>query len=260
VPTFVASDGVRLSYDVVGDGPWLLLHLGAGCDATLWAAAGYLEPLATAYRCILYDHRGHGRSDRPTDPASNRLARFAADVDELLAHLDATAPLFWAYSNAISVGLWLADRPEPALRAIVGSGAISRPPTRDALEAAVRSSNERYRESGWEWLIAGFAEDEGPAPDWMTARIRATDVEPVIAWQLARLEQDWTAWESLERVSTPTLFVTGELEDPDDVMAEAAALLRDGRRVRVPGKGHINGFLDHEFVLPVVESFLAAHA
>lgn len=60
-----APDGTRLHYAVEGDGPSLVLHLGAGCDSELWRAAGYLEPLAKTYRCILFDHRGHGRSDRP---------------------------------------------------------------------------------------------------------------------------------------------------------------------------------------------------
>jgi len=44
--SFVAADGVRLHYEVEGDGPPVLLHLGAGCDAYLWRAAGYVGALS----------------------------------------------------------------------------------------------------------------------------------------------------------------------------------------------------------------------
>jgi pimeloyl-ACP methyl ester carboxylesterase len=48
VPFFVSPDGVRLHYEIEGSGPPLVLHMGAGCDATMWREAGYLEPLSRA--------------------------------------------------------------------------------------------------------------------------------------------------------------------------------------------------------------------
>jgi pimeloyl-ACP methyl ester carboxylesterase len=38
--SLAAPDGTRLRYEIEGDGPPLILHLGAGCDAGLWHAAG----------------------------------------------------------------------------------------------------------------------------------------------------------------------------------------------------------------------------
>src|ERR1700694_3648083 len=68
VMSFVtAPDGVRLHYELEGEGPPLLLHLGAGCDSDLWRAAGYIEPLAKKFQCILLDHRGQGASNRPRE-------------------------------------------------------------------------------------------------------------------------------------------------------------------------------------------------
>lgn len=54
----------------------------------------------------------------------------------------------------------------------------------------------------------------------------------------------------------PTLFIAGELEDPDDIVGEAAARMPDATRVRVPDREHINAFLDSEFVVPAVLDFL----
>jgi pimeloyl-ACP methyl ester carboxylesterase len=71
MPFLTAPDTTRLHYEVEGDGPPVVLHLGAGCDSELRHAAGYLEPLTTSHRCILFDHRGHGLSDEPRGAEAN---------------------------------------------------------------------------------------------------------------------------------------------------------------------------------------------
>jgi hypothetical protein len=53
------------------------------------------------------------------------------------------------------------------------------------------------------------------------------------------------------------LILAGELEDPDDVMREVAALMPDATRIRIPDREHINAFLYSEFVVPKVLDFLA---
>ncbi len=79
MPVFTGHDGVRLHYQIEGEGPALVLHLGAGCDADLWRAAGYAGPLAQDFSCVLFDHRGHGQSDHPRGTATNHIDRYADD-------------------------------------------------------------------------------------------------------------------------------------------------------------------------------------
>jgi pimeloyl-ACP methyl ester carboxylesterase len=257
VPILTAPDGVRLTYQLAGSGPPLLLHLGAGCDAGLWRAAGYLEPLAASRTCILFDHRGHGASDHPVGSGAYHLERFVDDVIALLDLLAIERVAFWGYSNAISVGLRVAAaHPERVERLLLSGTIATGSPGRDELVARIEQSNAAYRATGWETLIAGFEAEEGPVPEWMKARIRATDVGPVIAWNEARLEWGYSAWELLPAVGAPALFVVGELEDPEDTMATAAARMPDGAQLRVPGKGHISAFLDSAFVLPHALAFL----
>jgi len=260
MPFVAADDGVRLKYEVVGAGQPLVLHLGAGCDSALWHAAGYLEPLSADYQCIPFDHRGHGESDHPSDAAAYHIDRFAQDVICLLDDQGIESAAFWAYSSGISVGLRIAELYPGRLSCVIGSGVIGRAPSQEQLAAAVEAAIADYREHGWEKLIAGFATDEGAAPEWMQERIRATDIEPVIAWSQARLDWNWSSWDALARISVPILFLVGELEDPDDEMAVAAAESLNGRRVRIPGKGHINGYLDSSYVLPYVQAFLVETA
>lgn len=257
MPTFHATDGTRLYYEIEGTGAPLVLHLGAGCDLELWRAAGYVEPLAQLRACILFDHRGHGRSDHPPGATANHVDRYAADLVELLDHLELPRAAYWAYSNGIAVGLRAAEAHPERFERLVLSGTIgTAAPSQEQLAAAIASSLNEYRTNGWDPLISRFEAEEGAVPDWMKDRIRATPLEGVLGWTEARADWGWSSWDALPNVPCPGLFLVGELEDPDDGMLRAARRMPSATRVRIPGKGHITGFLDSSFVLPHVLAFL----
>ena len=255
-----APDGVRLHYEVEGDGPPLLLHLGAGCDSDLWRAAGYVEPLSTRYRCILFDHRGHGKSDRPREVAANHVDRFVDDVGALLDHLGVDSVHIWGWSNGMLVACAAAERFPARVRSLILGGAIAKPLDAAALKVAAEARIQHLRQGGWDWLINGFVDEEGECPEWMKDRIRATDLEQLILWQRARLDWKATPWDLVVNAKPPTLLLVGELEDGGHLMTEAAALMKDATEVRFEGLGHINAFLASDQVLPHVEAFLAKHS
>lgn len=255
-----AVDGTRLYYEIQGDGPPLILHLGAGCDSGLWSAAGYLEPLAKSYRCILFDHRGHGRSDRPRGPEANHINRYVADVVALLDHVGLDRAAFWGYSAGISVGLKVVQENPTRISALIGSGGLGKA-TPDQVRDIVERRVPEHRDFGWEKLLSRFDQQEPETvPEWMKERIRATDVQQFIDWFLALPNWNWDEWDALPYIVAPTLFLTGELEDPDDETAKAAALMPNGTRYRIPGQGHINAFLSSRLVVPKVTTFLAEYA
>ncbi|QIB33958.1 alpha/beta fold hydrolase [Ancylobacter pratisalsi] len=76
----VASDGCRVHYDVVGQGEPVVLIPGLGGDGRFWEPVA--ARLAGRFRLIMVDHRGAGRSDRPSGPYA--MARIAADVAEIM--------------------------------------------------------------------------------------------------------------------------------------------------------------------------------
>ena len=63
MPELTVSEGVRLAFDVVGDGEPLLLLPGTGQGARLWALQ--VPVYSEGYRCVVLDTRGVGRSDVP---------------------------------------------------------------------------------------------------------------------------------------------------------------------------------------------------
>jgi pimeloyl-ACP methyl ester carboxylesterase len=74
------DDGVGLETRVVGpvEAPGLLLVHGFGGAKEDFA--DHVEALAREHRVAVFDHRGHGESDAPTDPAAYSLDRLAADT------------------------------------------------------------------------------------------------------------------------------------------------------------------------------------
>jgi len=117
-----------------------------------------------------------------------------------------------------------------------------------------------FREYRSDKLIGRFDNQE-PAgvPEWMKERIRATDVQQFIDWLEALPDWKWDEWASLPRVSAPTPFIVGELEDPDDQTSEGAALMPNGARVRVLRQGHIGAFIRSDLALPHAMEFLARY-
>lgn len=94
---FAERDGVKLFYEVYGDGsetmffppPWSIVH------SRVYKAQ--LPYFSERFRCITYDPRGNGRSDRPAEVAAYSLDHYVADA---LSVMDATET-----ERAILVGL-----------------------------------------------------------------------------------------------------------------------------------------------------------
>ena len=79
-----ALNGIDMAYRELGTGdPLVLLHGFGSCAEEAWAP--FVDSLATRYRLILPDLRGHGRSTNPSDQFSHRQS--AADVLALLDSL-----------------------------------------------------------------------------------------------------------------------------------------------------------------------------
>jgi pimeloyl-ACP methyl ester carboxylesterase len=72
------DDGVGLAVETAGDGPGLLLVHGFGGAKEDFA--DHVAALARDNTVVVFDHRGHGASDKPTDLAAYSLERLAADV------------------------------------------------------------------------------------------------------------------------------------------------------------------------------------
>ncbi|HML07007.1 MAG TPA: alpha/beta fold hydrolase [Xanthobacteraceae bacterium] len=82
---FLTRGSVKLYYEVHGErGPFILLTHGFAATSQMWR--GQIETLSQDHRLLLWDMRGHGRSDYPDDPSEYSQA---ATVEDMAALLDA---------------------------------------------------------------------------------------------------------------------------------------------------------------------------
>ncbi len=77
---FIEANGIRMRYRIDGAGPDLVLVHGVGAQLESWD--GVVARLGGRFRCIAYDLRGHGATDKPAGPYS--IEDFAADVAGLM--------------------------------------------------------------------------------------------------------------------------------------------------------------------------------
>ena len=96
---FVDRDGVKLYYEVYGDGPATMLFLPPWSIVHSRVYKAQLPYFSERLRCIAFDGRGNGKSDRPAEVAAYALEHAIADA---LAVMDATG-----VDKAILVGLSL---------------------------------------------------------------------------------------------------------------------------------------------------------
>ncbi len=188
------GDGQRIYYEQCGnpDGkPLVMVHGGPGGG---WSPGSRRVADPAAYRIVLYDQRGCGRStpsvaDHHTTLAANTTAHLIADLERLREHLGIERWLVFGASWGTTLGLAYAERhPDRVSELILVAVALTRRVDVDWLYGGLRrflpEEWERYRDAVPEGLRDGDLTqvyDEllnSPDPD---VRQRAADA--------------WMAWE-----------------------------------------------------------------
>ena len=83
----IDRDGIKLHYEVHGIGPALILTHGYSSTSAMWN--GQIDALSKHHKLVLWDMRGHGRSDYPDDPSAYSEAHTVADMAALLDEVGA---------------------------------------------------------------------------------------------------------------------------------------------------------------------------
>ena len=121
---YATNQGVRIHYEVEGEGPPLVLqHGGLDCLES-WYELGYVDALKTVYQLILIDARGHGASDKPHEAHAYGLHWVVDDIRTVLDERHLPKAHFWGYSMGAYIGFGLAKYiPERCLSLIIGGQA-----------------------------------------------------------------------------------------------------------------------------------------
>ena len=104
MPYVRTDDRVKLYYEEHGEGTPLVLAYGIGGNADLWDTNR--DALGAHHRLVLWEPRGHARSDSPDDPAKYSFPRWAFDLKAVLDHLGISK----AHVGGLSLGAGIATR------------------------------------------------------------------------------------------------------------------------------------------------------
>jgi 3-oxoadipate enol-lactonase len=168
---FVKAYKARIHYQVDGmeraDAPTVVLSNSLGTDLSMWDAQ--VASLATRFRVVRYDTRGHGQSDEPIGPYS--LSMLGEDVLCVMDGLSIKRASFCGLSMGGMTGMWLAlNAPERIERlALCNTAAYIGPP------ATWNARIEVVRAGGMPAIT------ESVLQRWFTARFRTNDSAAVEA-------------------------------------------------------------------------------
>jgi haloalkane dehalogenase len=118
-PHYRTAGDLRLAHVDAGEGaPVLLLH-GSPSWSFIWRTV--IPPLREAgYRCVVPDHAGFGRSDKPIDPGWYSLERHVALTGALVEELDLRDVTLVVHDWGGPIGLTLAlERPDLVARIVI---------------------------------------------------------------------------------------------------------------------------------------------
>ena len=249
---YALNGGVKIHYEVRGEGLPIVLHIGGLGNLSVWESAGYVAGLK-GFKCILIDPRGHGASDAPEDPLAHRVNDYVSDVVAVLDHLGIYRAAFFGFSNGGRVGFALCAKSPGRVTALIALDACVDPEETRARQLA-RFLRNRGIQPYYENLEAG---ERRKFPLWLRENFLAGDPE-----MFALEVEGFALWEGSHRlaqkITSPTLLLTGGLESSQSTCRTLADLIPAGAQLVVlKNLGHVGAFLSTDLLLPHVRDFLA---
>ncbi len=273
---YLEATGGRIAYEVIGQGPLVVLSPGMGDTRNTYR---FLAPLIlkAGYRVASVDLRGHGESSTGWDSYSR--ADTAGDLIAVVRKLGGPAVIVGQSFSGGSATIAAATNPD-LVSAIVEIDPFTRPP-KISLGALLRNPHHRRgvillaelalagRVKTWLKYLDVAYPGRKPA-DWDTwlAALQANLSEPgrMNAARKMGSSSAADAAAQLANVQCPTLVVMGR-DDPDwpDPEAEAAAIVGLlpaglGRYEMIDGAGHYPHAQYPQQVAAAILPFLAEHA
>ncbi len=253
MPFVTTSDGYAVFYSDWGDAngrPVVLVHAW-GLSSAMWNQQ--IPALMDAgHRCVVFDRRGHGRSDVPG--RGYDLDTLADDLSRVVEHLDLTEMVLVGHSmGASEVVRYVAGNGSQRTAALVLSA-----PTLPALRRSESNPNGidgALFEEAWRsmrkdigaWLAQTSDEEyfgngtevSADLGAWTRRQIVDTALPVLLACQRSFVGADLRG--ELCRVKVPALVIQGDGDTsvPLELSGRpTAALIQQGRLVVIDGAGH----------------------
>ena len=244
----IAADGVRIAYEVAGEGkPIVLAHGFASDRAQNWRDVGWYQTLTGAgFRVVALDFRGHGLSDKPHDDAAYG-DKMVGDITAVMdaAGLPRADVMGYSMGGILTLGL-LMTHPERIGRAIcagIGETYFSSKSHRKGIAQALRAADPSTIVDPTQKAFRAFASQGGK------------DILALAACMSA--DRTMYTADQLRTCTTQVLVVDGESDTQSGRPEPLAAAFANGRAIVVPGRDHMSAVGDKVYkqaVLKFLES------
>jgi pimeloyl-ACP methyl ester carboxylesterase len=265
----VTDDGVGLAVEVTGSGPALLLVHGFGGAKEDFA--DHVDALARDHTVIVFDHRGHGESDKPADVDAYSIARLRADVLTVADGVGCERFRLLGHSMGGMVVRGIAvDCPERVEALVLMDTSAGPVGSLDVslmelgAEIALTQGKAALKE-----VLDAFPVLETPAylrtlqerPGYQAFCDRKWEMLSEVMWAslVVAIARQTDEAASLATTTCPTLVIVGEQDETFVEPSKAmAASIPNAQLVIIPNAGHSPQFENPAAWLDAMQSFLAS--
>jgi pimeloyl-ACP methyl ester carboxylesterase len=225
-------DGVEIHYEVHGSGPTLLLTHGYSSTSEMWQ--GQIEALSKHHQLVLWDMRGHGRSDYPDDPIVYSEASTIADMAALLDAVGARTAIVGGLSlgGYMSLAFYRAHPERVTALLIIDTGpGFRKDDAREAWNRRANDTGDRFEREGLEVLKSASPERSSVSHRDATGLARAA--------RGMLTQRDARVIELLPEIKVPSLVVVGADDTPFLAASDyMAAKIPGVQKAVIPAAGH----------------------
>jgi len=248
----IDRDGVKIHYEVHGDGPPLILTHGYSSTSAMWQ--GQIAALSKRHKLILWDMRGHGQSDYPEDPKAYGEALTVGDIGALLDAVGATKAIVGGLSlgGYMSLAFYRAHPERVAALLIIDTGpGFKKDDAREVWNKRALDTADRLDREGLAALK--FASRERSTASHRDATGLALAARGMLTQRDARVI------EVLPEIKVPSLVVVGADDTPFLAASDyMAAKIPGAKKAVIPAAGHAVNIDQPQAFIEAVLPFLDA--
>ena len=246
---YAKNGDINIYHEVEGEGPPLVMLHGLTASLEGWREVGYVDALKDDYQVILMDARGHGKSDKPLDPAMYVAEKLVGDVIAVLDSLGIETTNFFGYSFGGGIAFECAKYAPERMKSLIVGGAGARMPPPETFEEVIKSLK-----AGMEAVASKYEQGGELSP--VEARLLANDPEALAAL-CKGVGSSPSLIDDLPRMNMPFLLFVGESDFGFSGAKETSELLPDATFVSFPGLDHIQAGSRLDLVIPHIKEFLS---
>src|SRR5437868_3710854 len=251
MPT-INRDGVKIFYEVHGSGPPLILTHGYSSTSEMWK--DQIAALSKHHKLVLWDMRGHGRSDYPEDLQAYSEALTVGDIAALLDEIGVDSAIVGGLSlgGYMSLAFYRAHPERVRALLIIDTGpGFKKDDAREVWNKRARETAERFEREGL--AVLKSASRERSAVSHRDASGLARAARGMLTQRDARVI------ELLPDIKVPSLIVVGADDAPFLAASDyMAAKIPGARKIGIPAAGHAVNIDQPQAFIEAVLPFLDA--